>query len=619
MAPNHFSARTQINKYKLDESTFDLVDVDGFRNTRGSTIFAYFVMWILIFLSWALLGTDIYTCLNILVFHRWSNNDYKPYAYSVAKWIFTGCIIFEFCLLLYHWIWAIHTYKTKNIALVYVNNIARLLYSIRSFNYFCLFNQIEQDNFFDWSCFFCYGELDNALQLLVADTPRQVINILTLRYYATDGETNNNILNNIKTIATTNLTLSIILSLMCVSVIIWSIFFFKFLLGMILYLPVAFKVKSRSSSGSLKKYCCESVNKNVRLLVIKHHKSKRELLDKGILSKKDIIANPLLNSSTTDLENLAMPPSFRTNDETFKKNSISSVSANYNDSFRKPPQMKSTPYELNTMRKDSALSIESASELTYDYTRKPPPPPATLRGNRSLTTLNSLNNSQSDLSNQPPPQQLDVTNMSTSAAAGGQFPYRRIRPPSNTSLDHYNNNNNNNGSVPLRRLKPAFTEPILSTRPIQPPPNPQIPSSNLIPQSYVAPSISHSYSHSRQDSFNFQPSTNTQYNALNHSSDSVETGYIMEPRRNVSNSDEYDMIKDIDSYESSDQSPSSSVTGEHIPYPLNEINETEIETEQVPYPPRGVSVYDYYSYDQIVNHNNNDNDNDNNNNHHQSH
>ena len=65
-----------------------------------------------------------------------------------------------------------------------------------------------------------YYEIDNALQILVADTPRQVINILTLRYYATGGELNNNILNNIEQIANTNLYLSIILSFMCLSVFI---------------------------------------------------------------------------------------------------------------------------------------------------------------------------------------------------------------------------------------------------------------------------------------------------------------------------------------------------------------------------------------------------------------
>lgn len=294
----YFDPHKEIDKYNLDDSTFDLININKFHNTKASTVFSFLYIWILMLLSCILLGVDIYTCLNILVFHKWSNDDYKPYAYSVAKWIFTGCIIFQFLLLIYHWIWAIHTFRTKNIALTYVNWIARLLYTIRSYNYHCLFHQIEQDNFFDWACFLSYSELDNALQILVADTPRQVINILTLRYYATDGDLLNDILRNIKKIATSNLRLSIILSFMCLSFAIWCIFFFKFLLGMILYIPIIVKLRNRGQK-SLKKYCCDVVNENVRILVLKNHKSKKTLLEEGIVDIKDINMNPLLSSSTT--------------------------------------------------------------------------------------------------------------------------------------------------------------------------------------------------------------------------------------------------------------------------------------------------------------------------------
>lgn len=293
----YFNADKEINKYGLDHSTFDLVDVERFRTTRGWTVIQYLGTWFLMILSLVLLGSDIYTCVNILAFDRWSSTDYKPYAYSVAKWIFTGCILFQFLLLIYHWIWAIHTYKTKNIALAYVNSIARLLYIIKSYNYFCLFNAIEQDDFFDWASFLSYGEMDNALQILVADTPRQVINILTLRYYATDGDNSNDIISNIRNIAVTNLALSIILSFMCLSVVIWCIFFLKFVFGMILYVPVLVGIRKKNFK-SLKKYCCSIVNDNVRILVYKNHKPKGELLEKGIVEYKDIAENPLLNQST---------------------------------------------------------------------------------------------------------------------------------------------------------------------------------------------------------------------------------------------------------------------------------------------------------------------------------
>lgn len=299
MEGGYFNAQDQINKYSLDQSTFDLVDVDRFHNTKAGTVFSYIFMWFLMILSWVWLGTDIYTCLSILVFHHWSSEEYQPYKYSIAKWIFTGCIIFQFCLLIYHWIWAIYTYRTRNIALAYVNKIAKLLYSVRSYNYFCLFNKIEQDTYFDWYCFYCYEELDNALQILIADTPRQVINILTIGHYATEGDNSSNVLENIKRIATTNLNLAIILSFMCLSIVLWSIFFIKFVWGVLLYLYVKPKLLKLKKYRTLKRYCCKVVNEKVRMLVLKNHKSKKELLDNGILEKRDIKMNPLLNSSTT--------------------------------------------------------------------------------------------------------------------------------------------------------------------------------------------------------------------------------------------------------------------------------------------------------------------------------
>lgn len=303
----HFNTEKEIQKYQLDVSTFDVIKVNNFRNYNCSTLFWYFYMWTLVFLSFALLATDVYSCLNILVFHKWATDDYKPYAYAIAKWIFTGCIIFQFVLLFYHWMWAIHILRTKNIALVYLNSIAKKVYSIRSYDYFCLLNNINEGSFFDWCCFLTYYELDNALQILVADTPRQVINVLTLRYYATGGELNNNILQNIEDIAKTNLYLSIILSFMCLSVFIYAIFFFRFLFGMICYVPLKVQLK-KDNYNSFKDYCCSIVNDHIENSVRLNHKSKTVLLEQGILSEERIAKLPVLGEN---------PPNYNDYSKTF--------------------------------------------------------------------------------------------------------------------------------------------------------------------------------------------------------------------------------------------------------------------------------------------------------------
>lgn len=301
---------TQKQLKDVDASTFDIVKVEAFHNTRFGTIFTYIWQWFQLLLMIAILAVDTYTCVNILVFNRWSTGEYQVYEYNVAKWIFTGCILFRYGLMLYHLAWGIHIYRTRNIALAYLNNVAKLMYRLRHFDYHCLFHEIEQEGFFDWACFLVYEEIDNAMEVLVADTPRQVINILTLRYYATDGDQNNDILDNIKNIANTNVRLSVILSLQLASVALFAFFFFKFLLGMLLYIPIRVKVSHRGFK-LLKLYCYDVVNDKVRLLVTKNHKSRKQILEEGILDLENIRANPLLGSeSLLDLSDVKVAQPF---------------------------------------------------------------------------------------------------------------------------------------------------------------------------------------------------------------------------------------------------------------------------------------------------------------------
>lgn len=289
---------TEKKSESLDQSTFDIVQVDSFHNTRFWTLMSYLWVWVLVLLTVAILALDTYTCVSILVFHRWSSSEYDVYEYKIAKWIFTGCILFRFVLLVYQISWGIHIYRTRNIALAYLNNYSRLFYAVRSYNYQCLFHEIDHEGFFQWACFFIYFEMDDALQILVADLPRQVINFMTLRYYATGGEMNNDILANIRALADTNLRLSIILSVQLLSIAIFLFFFLSFLVAVLLYIPIKVKVSSKGFR-SLKAYCYKAVNDKVRFLVRRNHKPKKQILEEGLMNYSDIQANPLLGSSTT--------------------------------------------------------------------------------------------------------------------------------------------------------------------------------------------------------------------------------------------------------------------------------------------------------------------------------
>lgn len=298
---------TEKNTKGLEGSTFDVLQVDAFYNTRPWTILSYMWVWILLMLKLAILGGDTYTCISLLAFNRWSSLEYTVYEYKIAKWIFTGCILFRIVLLVYQISWAIHVFRTRNIALAYLNNYARMMYAIRSYKYQCLFHQIDLEGFFEWACFFVYSQLDDALETLVADLPRQVINFMTLRFYATGGDRNNAILTNIQVIAETNVRLAVVLSIQLASLAIFLFFFFQFVFAMILFIPIKVKV-SHKGFRLLKDICYFYVNNNVRYLVKKNHKSKKQLVAEGIMDYDEIRQNPLLASeSTLDFNNLSNP------------------------------------------------------------------------------------------------------------------------------------------------------------------------------------------------------------------------------------------------------------------------------------------------------------------------
>lgn len=334
---------TEKQQKELDDSTFDIVRVGEFHNTKFGTIMSYLWVWIMVVLKLAILASDTYTCISILVFKRWGTTNYEVYDYKVAKWIFTGCIGFRFALLAWQLAWAIHVYRTRNIALAYLNNYAKIMYAIRSYDYQCLFHDIELNSYFPWARFRVYFELDNALEVLVADCPREVINVMTLKNYATGGDLNSNVLENIKTIATTNVKLAVILSLMLCSVVIYVFFFAKFWLGMLCYIPVKVKV-SHEGFKSVKAFCYYHVNEKVRMLVSRHHKPKRQLLLEGILDVLEINANPLLHSSST-----------------------LNLNGGDDDLFTHPAFRKLSAFNKST----SSVQLNEFADQKMDYTRPP--------------------------------------------------------------------------------------------------------------------------------------------------------------------------------------------------------------------------------------------------------
>ncbi|EDO16318.1 hypothetical protein Kpol_1059p8 [Vanderwaltozyma polyspora DSM 70294] len=303
-------------KYTINPKTFDDLDASEFKNKKRGTVCSYiFFVLILNFLKTALFISDVYTCIKLLAFNSWSNNIVQPYLpFRISKWLFSACILFSIVLLIWELIRGLRVFRTKNIALSYVNNFCQTYYSLKSYSTFCVFNKITADNRFQKIAFFTFFELKNCFRILFADTPRQVINGLTLwsvLITTSDGatlgdlETINGLLQKIKNIAQTNHAEAVILSLMLFSFVIWCIFITKLTVAMICSIFVYHELIMMNKFNGLREYVCVTVNIKIDELIERQSKLKDgEDIDSSINS-----INEFRFKTLEDIENMqALPP-----------------------------------------------------------------------------------------------------------------------------------------------------------------------------------------------------------------------------------------------------------------------------------------------------------------------
>lgn len=289
-------------KLNLTSNTFDVLDLDLFKNRRFLTVLSYlFIAWGLLILKLILFASDIYTCIKLLAFNSWSNNVIQPYlSFKISKWLFSGCIFASIVLLLWEIVNGIRVYKTRNIALTYVNYFARTSYSISNYRIFCLYNRITPKGFHQRICFYTFFEFKDCIRLLLTDTPRQVINGLTLwsvlvtvNNGADLGELEDlsGLLSKIQYIANTNHEEAVLLSFMLLSFIIWAFFMAKLVIAALFSPFVYHTIFKEYKMSGLREFVCTTVNERVEQIVEKYKWKK---------DQQDAVEQGLVNAYTTN-------------------------------------------------------------------------------------------------------------------------------------------------------------------------------------------------------------------------------------------------------------------------------------------------------------------------------
>ncbi|CAI4035438.1 hypothetical protein SMKI_13G0860 [Saccharomyces mikatae IFO 1815] len=236
---------------------FQDIDMDLIPTAKWSTKIQYILYtWCQSVLHVAMFSSDIYTCVKLLAFNTWSNNIIQPFlAFRISKWLFSGCILCSSLILIVELIIGLKVFKKKEITPNYMNGVSRLMNCLFNFRKYQIFELIvlkDEKKFGKW-LFFSYFEISGCLKLLLGDSPRQIINGLTLWsvLLTVSNETSskanstqnlgnldnlNGIINKIKHIAKTNYEESVILSFMLFSFIIWVILISKLILSIVIFI-----------------------------------------------------------------------------------------------------------------------------------------------------------------------------------------------------------------------------------------------------------------------------------------------------------------------------------------------------------------------------------------------
>lgn len=230
-------------------------------------------MYIRLLISIAVFASDIYTAIVLLAFHKWSSEIDPSVPIHISRWIFAGCIILSTLLVFVEFMIAIRIVREKNISRTYTNTMARKIYSIRGYNYFCLFGKITSSRSkTEYLALFVYFTLQGWLKIIFADGPRQVINALTL-YSVLKVDTS--FVETVKQIATHSFAQALVISVMLFSLTIWVFSVIEFLIALICAIPIYIHI-DKTASG-LEEYCYVRINNRIAKLVKKYHE--RDLIE----------------------------------------------------------------------------------------------------------------------------------------------------------------------------------------------------------------------------------------------------------------------------------------------------------------------------------------------------
>jgi hypothetical protein len=159
---------------------------------------------------------------------------------------------------------------TGDISSAFTSVIANRYLSMTDYRYYCLFKSINANSKgIDSYAFFIYFTLKGWKRLLLAEAPRQVINIVTLEALVPEWiKIHNGSVSFNNEALGSSLMQKVLTGTMAFSVLVFSISFILVCVAAILYIPLFCHIR-----GNLKEYCCHKVDKRISEMLRKKNKN----------------------------------------------------------------------------------------------------------------------------------------------------------------------------------------------------------------------------------------------------------------------------------------------------------------------------------------------------------
>ncbi|KAI8880033.1 hypothetical protein K501DRAFT_255702 [Backusella circina FSU 941] len=249
----------------VQDHKFDYVDMNEFYDNSCGTRLSYMFMYVIILKGFLVYVADIWSAVSLLVVGQTNENMDAAIPPDVSKWIFLGAIMISFILLFWDIRKSRGIIKSRDISYTFFSIIANRYFSVKDYKYFCLFQKINRSRkSIDSIAFFVFFTLKGWKRLLLAEAPRQIINIVTLQalvpkwiqikngVYFTNEALGKDVVQQIMT------------GTMAFSVLVFAISFILVCIAAIIYIPLLCHIR-----GNLKEYCCHKVDKRIAELLRK--------------------------------------------------------------------------------------------------------------------------------------------------------------------------------------------------------------------------------------------------------------------------------------------------------------------------------------------------------------